>query len=412
MFVYLNHQTNQTAQRAKDFTMIETVIASGIGSAIGASFANQGLYNKFGSLESKCDSIARDVSKVDSKCDKLASQMNKGFDSVMKTLNRLEVMQFLQLTNAPTENGRITHTYDDGRKLSYELDSKDILEYQADGQLAYKNGEECPVVTESFVESGVEFKVVRYKNKEYMCSDALGYSVDELKCLSQDVKDVDVVKKDLNDATSCLDDYKNRLSVLQKELARLMGFGAIRRWWNSKTICAVAYMIKECQRCLSHNGTAVQLWTRHYESCVDFSEKFPRAYKMLTSPNKSDWCLDISPVNHKISVSTLSVYKYADVLTNLRDGLMTFDEAVDEVCNRAGSLMGSLLSRRIVRDALNRVRWRKVSTFRFNAVGNKNGSWTPKDIKFESDYYYDYSDNLRFDAKIQPNGRVAITFKS
>ena len=409
MFVYLNHQTNQTAQRAKDFTMIETVIASGIGSAIGASFANQGLYNKFGNIESKCDSIARDVSNVDSKCDKLASQMNKGFDSVMKTLNRLEIMQFLQLTNAPTENGRITHTYDDGRKLSYVLDSKDILEYQADGQLAYKNGEECPVVTESFVESGVEFKVVRYKNKEYMCSDALGYSVDELKCLSQDVKDVDVVKKDLDYATSCLDGYKERLSVLQKELARLMGFGAIRRWWNSKTMCAIAYMIKECQRCLSHNGTAVQLWTNHYESCVDFSKKFPRAYQMLTSPIKSDWNLDFSCVHFvEVLSAALKVYKCADVLASIRDGLMTVDEAVDEVCKR----MGSFVSRHLVREALTSVRWRKISRFRFNAVVAKNNSWTPNNIKLENGYYYDYSDNLRFDAKIQPNGRVAITFKS
>lgn len=388
--------------------MIETVIASGIGSAIGASFANQGLYNKLGTLESKCDSIARDVSNVDSKCDKIAIQMNKGFDSVMKTLNRLEIMQFLQLTNAPTENGRITHTYDDGRKLSYVLDSKDILEYQADGQLAYKNGEECPVVTESFVESGVEFKVVRYKNKEYMCSDALGYSVDELKCLSQDVKDVDVVKKDLDYATSCLDGYKERLSVLQKELARLMGFGAIRRWWNSKTMCAIAYMIKECQRCLSHNGTAVQLWTNHYESCVDFSEKFPRAYKMLTTPIKSEFVINLCYVYHKTVISAIEVCCTRDVLTNIQDGLMTVDEAVDEVYKK----LDSCFSRPAIREALTNVHWSRVNEFRFNADGDKNRSWQPINIHHESDHYYDYSDNLRFDAEIKPNGRLAITFKS
>lgn len=397
--------------------MIETVIASGIGSAIGASFANQGLYNKLGTLENKCDSIARGVSNVDKKCNTLASQMIMGFDSVMKTLNRLEIMQFLQLANAPTENGRITHTYDDGRKLSYVVDSQEILEYQADGQLAYKNGEECPVVTEAFVESGVEFKVVRYKNTEYMCSDALGYRADKLgykkadeitrTCLANDVKEVESAKKYLDYAKLCLNDYKDRLSVLQKELDRLMGFGAIRRWWNSKTMHAIAYMIKECQRRLSHNGTAVKLCTSHYESCVDFSKKFPRAYKMLTTPIKSDFFMDLRYVHHTNVISALGAFDCRFVLTNIRSGLMTVDEAVDYVCKK----MGSCSSRPAIREALTHVRWNIVNEFRFHAVGGRNSALIPDNIKDESGYYYS-DEGLRFDAKTQPNGRVEITFKS
>lgn len=392
--------------------MIETVIASGIGSAIGASFANQGLYNNIGTLNSKCDSIARGVSNIDKKCNTIASQMSMGFDSVMKTLNRLEIMQFLQLANAPTENGRITHTYDDGRKLSYVVDSQDILEYQADGQLAYKNGEELPVVTESFVDNGVEFKVVRFHGQEHLCSDALGYSVTKLgarvevnycgeKRLSRlcgEFQDVNDVKQYLDYASSCLDDCKNRLNVLNNELERLKSFGAIRRWWNRKTISVIKYLIDEYQNTLSFNELAVKCGTIHYDRCVDFSKKFQLAYKMLTTSPNEEWY-----------VEKLSQYGIgrSSVLNQLRDGLMPLDEAVTKLALESEEITGSYLPRSFVERVLtNESNWKKTKKFRF--VRSVKPMITP--IKPCNKRVWDCCDGVSFYVEFYQNGAVNITF--